>query len=75
MRELVFLLEGRAEKALLDALLPRLLDPRVEFRTISFEGKQDLEKQLAHKLRGYRNPAARFMVMRDQDSADCGPIK
>jgi hypothetical protein len=76
-RELVFFLEGRAEKALLDALLPRLmLDPRIDCRTIAFEGKQDLEKQLTHRMRGYQNRDARFLVVRDQDSApDCGVIK
>ena len=76
MKELVFLLEERSAKALLDAMLPRLLDPRIVHRTIAFEGKQDLEKQLVRKLRGYQNPNARFIVMRDLDSApDCALVK
>jgi hypothetical protein len=33
-------------------------------------------KQLERKLRGYLNPAARFLIMRDQDShADCKALK
>jgi hypothetical protein len=40
-----------------------------------FEGKQDLEKQLSRRIRGYLNPHARFIVMRDQDNGDCKKIK
>jgi hypothetical protein len=76
MRELVFFLEEGSAKALLDAMLPRMLDSRIHPRTIAFEGKQDLERQLIRRLRGYLNPHARFLVMRDQDSApDCSVIK
>ena len=74
--ELVFLLEEESAKALLETLLPRMLDPAIRVRLIPFEGKQDLEKQLVRKLRGYLNPAARFIVLRDQDSApDCRVVK
>jgi len=75
-RELVFLLEEASAKALLETLLPRFLDPSITPRFIPFEGKQDLEKRMVGKLRGYINPEARFVVMRDQDSApDCRLIK
>lgn len=57
-------------------LLPRVLDPQVQPRLIVFEGKQDLEKQMVKRLRGYINPHARFIVLRDQDSApDCKKVK
>ena len=76
MRELVFLLEERSSKAMLETLLPRMLDKRINFRCIPFEGKQDLEKQLTHKIRAYQNQQARFIVLRDQDShPDCTAIK
>lgn len=76
MRELVFLLEEASAKALLETLLPRILHTDVRPRYIPFEGKQDLERQLAKRLRGYLNPHARFIVLRDQDSApDCKAIK
>lgn len=76
-RELVFLLEEPSAQALLTTLLPRLIDTAViQPRLIPFEGKQDLEKRLVGKLRGYINPHARFIVMRDQDSApDCRVVK
>lgn len=76
MRELVFMLEEVSAKACLESLLPRFLDPRIAPRLVAFEGKQDLEKQLVKRLRGYINPNARFIVMRDQDNApDCKRIK
>ena len=41
MRELVFLLEEASAKAMLEGLVPRLLDDRIQVRLITFEGKQD----------------------------------
>ncbi len=76
MKELVFLLEEASANAVLESLLPRLLAPEISFRLIPFEGKQDLEKQLARKIRGYQNPQARFIVLRDQDNhPDCTRLK
>lgn len=76
MSELVFLLEEPSAKAMLESLLPRLLDAGVTFRCIPFEGKQDLEKQLLRKIRAYQNDQARFIVLRDQDSSpDCKVVK
>ncbi|MEK7704898.1 MAG: DUF4276 family protein [Myxococcota bacterium] len=40
-----------------------------------FEGKQDLEKQLTRRLRGYLVPKVRFVVLRDQDAGDCVVVK
>lgn len=75
MSELVFLLEEESAKAMLEGLLPRLLDARIVVRAIAFEGKQDLERQLERKLRNYANREARFIVLRDQDSGDCTVVK
>lgn len=76
MKELVFFLEEASAQAMLQGLLPRLLAPDIRFRLIAFEGKQDLEKQLVRRMRGYVNPQARFIVLRDQDSApDCALVK
>jgi len=68
MKELVFLLEERSALAMLESLLPRMLSEDIVFRLIPFDGKQDLEKQLIRKIRGYLNPEARFIVLRDQDN-------
>jgi hypothetical protein len=76
MKELVFLLEEPSAKAMLESLLPRILSEGIAFRCIPFEGKQDLEKQLSRKIRAYQNSAARFIVLRDQDShPDCAEVK
>jgi len=76
MKELVFLLEEESAKQMLQGLLPRFLDPDVQPRLMVFEGKQDLEKQMVKRMRGYSNPHARFIVLRDQDSApDCKKVK
>jgi hypothetical protein len=76
MKELVFLLEERSAQALLETLLPRLLNSEVQPRYIPFEGKQDLEKQLTRRIRAYQNPRARFLVLRDQDNhPDCVALK
>lgn len=71
MSEVVFLLEEESAKVLIEGLWPRLVPPNIEVRPryVVFEGKQDLERQLARKVRGYLNPASRFIVLRDQDNA------
>ena len=75
MREIVFFLEEESAKVLLGAIIPRILTPTPPHRFVVFEGKQDLEKQLARRMKGYLVPKARFVVLRDQDSGDCYKIK
>lgn len=61
-------------KVLLDGLLPRLV-PGLPFMCVPHEGKQDLEKSLPRKLRAWRTPGTRFVVIRDNDSGDCRTLK
>ncbi|WP_413173477.1 DUF4276 family protein [Anabaena azotica] len=76
MIELVFLLEEPSAKAMIEGILPHIiLEADIVVRYIVFEGKQDLEKQMIRKLRGYNNPNATFIILRDQDSGDCQIIK
>lgn len=76
MTELVFFLEEPSAAAMLEGLLPKLIPADVVPRYITFEGKQDLERQLVKRLRGYLNPNALFVVMRDQDAhPDCKVTK
>lgn len=75
MKEIVFLLEEPSARAMIEIIIPKLIGEEVAKRYIVFEGKQDLEKQLVRKLRGYKNPDAKFIIMRDQDSSDCTKIK
>lgn len=76
MREAVFLVEELSAKDLLEAILPKLIDTDAWIiKVIPFEGKQDLERRMGRLLRAWRNPQARFLVLRDQDSGNCGDVK
>ncbi len=75
MSELVFFLEERSARAMLEGLVPRLLPSGVTVRYVVFQGKQDLDRQLIRRLRGYQAPNARFIVLRDKDAADCHAVK
>lgn len=75
MSEIVFFLEEASAKALLQTIIPMVLNPTPPCRYVVFEGKQDLEKQLVRRMKGYIVPDARFVVLRDQDSGDCCEIK
>jgi len=71
---LVFLLEELSMKVLLEGLLPRAF-PGLEFLCIHHEGRQDLEKSIPRKLRAWHEPGVRFVVVRDNDAADCTKVK
>lgn len=75
MTEIVFFLEEESAKALLETLWSRIAGETIHPRFVVFEGKQDLHRGLEKKLRGYLNPAARFIVIRDQDNDDCKKVK
>ena len=75
MSELVFFLEELSARAMLEGFLPKLIPDTIRCRYIVFEGKQDLEKQMVKRMRGYRVPDARFVVLRDKDSEDCRQVK
>jgi len=72
MNRIVFLLEEPSLKEFLDSYLPRLL-PDLDFLCVKHEGKQDLEKSIPRKLRGW--PGVQFVVVRDNDGADCRNLR
>jgi len=74
MSRLVLLLEEYSMKVLLDGLLPRLF-PQLLFLCVPHEGKQDLEKSIPRKLRAWKEPGVQFVVVRDNDGADCRKLK
>lgn len=74
MSRLIFLLEERSMQVLLDGLLPRLF-PDLCFLCVPHEGKSDLEKSIPRKLRAWREPGARFLILRDNDGGDCRALK
>lgn len=74
MIHIAFFLEERSAEELIQQLMPRLA-PEITFKCIPFEGKQDLEKNLTKRIRGYQIPNSYFIVLRDQDSGNCFKIK
>jgi len=72
---IIFLLEERSMKELLDILLPRILPKGVQFKTIPHSGKSDLQKSIPHKLKAWNVPNTKFVIVQDQDSADCIELK
>lgn len=58
MRELVFLLEEPSVKAMIEVILPRIVPEELSiiYQYIIFRGKQDLEKEITRKIKGYYNP-------------------
>lgn len=75
MKTIVFFLEELSAKEMLIGFLPKILPPEIEPRFITFQGKQDLEKNLVRRLRGWNLPDSLFVVMRDKDSEDCVGVK
>ena len=74
MGRVIFMLEEQCMKALLDGLLPRIF-PKLEFVCITHEGKKDLESSISRKLRAWREPEVRFVVVQDNDNGDCLALK
>ena len=75
---LVFLLEEPSMKLLLASLLPRLFPGWVEhthFLLVKHEGKSDLDRSVPTKLRNWQIPGDRFVILRDNDNADCVDLK
>ncbi|HKZ36508.1 MAG TPA: DUF4276 family protein [Chryseolinea sp.] len=76
MRNIVFFLEEPSAQEMLKVMLPRMINPdEVSFRYVVFEGKSDLEKNIERKIRAWKQPDTRFVILRDQDSGDCRLIK
>lgn len=75
MKTIVFLLEEPSAQDALQGFLPSILPPEVSVEYLVFEGKQDLEKRMIRRMRGWLKPDSIFVVLRDQDSGDCHIIK
>ncbi len=74
---LVFLLEEPSMKLLLEGLLPRLMPGWVageHFLCVPHEGKSDLDKSIPRKLSAWQYPGDRFVILRDNDGADCESV-
>ncbi len=73
--KLVFFLEERSMKELLDGILPKILPDGITFKTIPHEGKYDLERSLPIKLRAWNESDTSFIIVHDQDSNNCIELK
>lgn len=75
---IVFLVEELSMYETLKGLLPNLFpdwNEKVDWQCVPHEGKSDLEKSIPRKLRAWRTPGIRFVVLRDRDAADCITVK
>jgi hypothetical protein len=78
MKTIAFFLEEPSTKVMLEGFISAHFnhDPdKFDFRYCVHEGKQDLEKNLERRLKGWLLPNTVFVVIRDQDSGDCIVIK
>ena len=75
MTTLVFFLEEESAKFMLESFLPKIIPDEYETQFIVFEGKSDLDKKITKRLKYWRKPDCKFVVLRDQDNADCKVVK
>lgn len=68
------MLEERSMQVLLEGLLPRIF-PKMQFVCVPHSGKSDLEKSIPRKLKAWREPGVRFVIMCDNDGGDCITVK
>ena len=68
---LVILTEEESMKVALEHLLIRMGIPLDSVTIIPHQGKSDLEKSVPRKLRAWKDPTARFLILRDNDRGDC----
>ena len=78
MSRIVFLLEERSMAEALRGLLPRVFPKwreNQDWIVIVHEGKSDLEGAIPRKLRAWKVPGDRFLIVRDNDGGDCVELK
>lgn len=73
--ELVIFLEEPSAANALNTLLPQILPEGVFFRLIPHEGKSDLRRSVPIKLRAWKAPDTRFVILHDQDANKCRQLK
>jgi len=74
----IFLLEEPPMKILLERLLPRPFPGWVEgqhFQCVPHQGKSDLDLSIPRKLAALPIPGDRFVIVRDNDHAECIALK
>jgi hypothetical protein len=75
---IVFMTEEPSMDATLRNLLPKLFPDFREFEhwlIIHHQGKSDLERSYPRKMKEWREPGVRFIILRDNDGSDCLVLK
>ena len=71
---MVFLLEERSAKNVLEILMPKLLSG-VKFQYFWFQGKDALQQKVAKTMKNWQQPNSCFVILHDQDANDCVCLK
>jgi len=75
---IVILSEERSMSETLTTLFDRHYPKQVEgidWQIIHFSGKADLEQNFVRKMRGWNHLAPHFIILRDNDGANCQDLK
>ena len=75
---IVFLTEEESMKVTLERLIARFWPTTVcgvDWIALSFQGKSDLEKNIAPKMKSWNYGTPHFVILRDQDGGDCELLK
>lgn len=75
---IIFLLVELSMRVFLDEWLPRVFPGWIKnehFQCVPHEGKSDLDRSIPRKLTGWRIPGDRFVIVRDNDNANCIHMK
>lgn len=75
---IVFLAEEESMKVTLERLIARCWPSKVQgvdWIALSFQGKNDLEKNIAPKMKSWNYGTPHFVILRDQDGSDCKFLK
>lgn len=69
--KIVVFTEEESSKEVLNILLPQIIPSEFSYKVVAFNGSGALEKGILKKLRGWNEPDVRFVILEDQDNADC----
>lgn len=75
---IVILCEERSMRETLSALVSRCYSELLEgvhWQIVFFQGKADLERNIARKMKSWNYGEPHFIILRDKDGADCKALK
>lgn len=78
IENVVFLLEEKSAKAMIESLWPRIVSENAFILNkwcITFSGKQDLLKNIELKIKCWKTPNTLFYILCDKDNENCINLK